>query len=214
MQVRCSARARHVTIGTKTDKIFSSRFFAGIQVTSSSVVRIHPGEQIEQVKFQSSVAPMCTYASSRFRTAQEPNKKCCLDIEFDLKSTEKICGPMQALAINLPTCQMQLCDDNWNQTLVIPLASSSKNDLTNSDIEYTLTPIVRSNHKQWADYELPAIRIILAPSSVEKYQSCALSASNSLLEPFGGREKFNVSLEDLASKTMAIYTLYKRTSGI
>ena len=51
----------------------------------------------------------------------------------------------KGLAINLPTCQMQLCTDNWNQTLVIPLASSSKDfdQQSNSEIEYTLTPIVR-----------------------------------------------------------------------
>ena len=51
----------------------------------------------------------------------------------------------KGLAINLPTCQMQLCTDSWNQTLVIPLASSSKDfdQQSNSEIEYTLTPIVR-----------------------------------------------------------------------
>ena len=35
----------------------------------------------------------------------------------------------------------QLCDDNWNQTLVIPLASSGKNDDHSNEIIYTLTPI-------------------------------------------------------------------------
>ena len=150
---------------------------------------------------------MCTYPlQSRFIKP----KKCCLDIEFDLQTAEEVCSK-QGLAINLPTCQMQLCTDNWNQTLVIPLASSSKNDQPNSELEYTLTPIVRSDHKQWSDYKLPAIKIILAPSSVEKYQSCALSASNSLLEAFNSRQSFNMTLK--GAKSMDIYTLYRRTSG-
>ena len=98
-------------------------------MTSPTVVQVQPGEQIEEIKFESSVAPMCAYPlQKRFI---KPDK-CCLDIEFDLKTAEEVCSK-QALAINLPTCQMQLCTDNWNQTLVIPLASSSKNDQTNNE---------------------------------------------------------------------------------
>ena len=52
-------------------------------MTSSPEVRIHPGEQIEEIKFQSTVAPMCTYK----RRFVKP-EKCCLDIEFDLKTAE------------------------------------------------------------------------------------------------------------------------------
>ena len=68
---------------------------------------------------------------------------------------------------------------------------------------------VRSKHSQWSNYELPAIKIVLAPSSVEKYESCTLSASTSLLEPFSGLRGFNMS----QNKNMAIYTIYQRTSG-
>ena len=68
---------------------------------------------------------------------------------------------------------------------------------------------VRSKHSQWSNYELPAIKIVLAPSSVEKYESCTLSASTSLLEPFSGLRGFNMS----QAKNMAIYTIYQRTSG-
>lgn len=184
--------------------MFSPRFYAGIRVTSSPVVRIYPGEQIEEIKLDSTVAPMCTF-SSRF---SQPPQKCCLDIEFDLRSQNEVCS-QQGLAINLPTCQMQLCTDNWNQTLSIPLVSSSKNDQPNNEIEYTLTPLVRSNHKQWTGYKLPEIKIVLAPSSVESYKSCVLSASNSLLEPFEDGRNFNISFDS----SMAIYTLYKRNSG-
>ena len=141
-------------------------------------------------------------------------------------------------AVCLHTFFSQLCDDNWNQTLVIPLASSGKNDDHSNEIIYTLTPIgknsfsstifvtlftifiliffvksfffsVRSKHSQWSNYELPAIKIVLAPSSVEKYESCTLSASTSLLEPFSGLRGFNMS----QAKNMAIYTIYQRTSG-
>lgn len=204
-QVRCSARARHVTIGTKTDKIFSNSFFAGIKVTSPRTVRIQPGEQIEEVTLQSTMLPTCSHFSSRF------SQKCCIEIEFNLSlvDDEDSCSTssMGGLTINLPTCQMQLCSDNWNQTLVIPLASSGKNDHHSHEIQYTLTPVVRSSHKQWAGYELPAIKILLAPSSVEKYMTCALSASTSLLEPFSGLQKFNLT------SPMAVYSLYKRTTG-
>ena len=48
---------------------------------------------------------------------------------------------------------------------------------------------------------------------MEKYQSCSLSASNSLLEAFNQRKKYNMTL-DLGAKTMAIYTIYKRTTGM
>ena len=41
----------------------------------------------------------------------------------------------------------QLCDDNWNQTLVIPLASSGKNDDHSNEIIYTLTPIGKKTLK-------------------------------------------------------------------
>ena len=68
---------------------------------------------------------------------------------------------------------------------------------------------VRSKHPQWNNYELPAIKIVLAPSSVEKYESCTLSASTSLLEPFSGLRGYNMS----QAKKMSIYTLYQRTSG-
>ena len=70
----------------------------------------------------------------------------------------------------------------------------------------------RSDNNQWTDYKLPAITILLAPSNVEKYQSCSLSASNSLLEAFDLRKIYNMTL-DLGAKTMSIYTLYKRTTG-
>ena len=59
-------------------------------MTSSPVVRIHPGEQIEEIKFQSTVAPMCTYP----RRFVKP-EKCCLDIEFDLKTAEAESGTVQ-----------------------------------------------------------------------------------------------------------------------
>ena len=78
--------------------------------------------------------------------------------------------------------------------------------LTNNFIHFFS---VRSKHPQWRDYELPAIKIVLAPSSVEKYESCTLSASTSLLEPFSGLRGYNMS----QTKSMSIYTLYKRTSG-
>ena len=91
---------------------------------------------LEQVRFQSTVAPKCVFP--RFHRPQ----KCCVDIEFDLRSSEGSdhCSK-QGLTLNLPTCQMQLCQDNWNRTLVIPLASSGKNDDHSNEIIYTLTPI-------------------------------------------------------------------------
>ena len=71
-------------------------------------------------------------------------KKCCVDIEFDLRSakdgSDDHCTN-QGLTLNLPTCQMQLCEENWNRTLSIPLASSGKNDDQSNEITYTLTPI-------------------------------------------------------------------------
>ena len=103
-QVKCSARARHVTIGTKTETLFSKPFFAGIRIKSSKVVRIQPGEQIEQVRFQSTVAPKCVFP--RFHRPQ----KCCVEIEFDMKSAEGSINSCtkQGLTLNLPTCQMQV----------------------------------------------------------------------------------------------------------
>ena len=103
-QVKCSARARHVTIGTKTETLFSKPFFAGIRIKSSKVVRIQPGEQIEQVRFQSTVAPKCVFP--RFHRPQ----KCCVEIEFDMKSAEGSINrcTKQGLTLNLPTCQMQV----------------------------------------------------------------------------------------------------------
>ena len=92
---------------------------------------------LEQVRFQSTVAPKCVFP--RFHRPQ----KCCVDIEFDLRSNPEgsdHCSK-QGLTLNLPTCQMQLCQDNWNRTLVIPLASSGKNDDHSNEIIYTLTPI-------------------------------------------------------------------------
>jgi hypothetical protein len=111
-----------------------------------------------------------------------------IDIEFDLKSkaTSHSCLSKKKLAIGLPKCQMQLCSDNWNQTLIIPLAFKGHNDDRNEE-QYTLTPIVRSTHKQWSDYHLPSIKVLLAPAPVERVNKCTLSASRSLLEPFTGK---------------------------
>ena len=105
--MKCSARARHVTIGTKTETLFSEPFFAGIRIKSSKVVRIQPGEQIKQVRFQSTVAPKCVFP--RF---QRP-EKCCVEIEFDMKSAEGSTNSCtkQGLTLTLPTCQMQ--DSLW-----------------------------------------------------------------------------------------------------
>ena len=85
-------------------------------------------------------------------------------------------------------------------------------DYKTMKIEIHLIFFSRSENRQWTDYRLPAIKILLAPSLVEKYQSCSLSASNSLLEAFDRRKKYNMTL-DLGTRTMAIYTIYKRTTG-
>lgn len=207
-QIRCSARARHVTIGTKTSKIFSPRFFAGIQMISPPILRLQPGEQIEEIQFTSSLKPLCRKQQQQrhFRGRDQEPQKCCLDIHFQLNSEEKCV--QKGLSIHLPKCQMQLCDNNWNQTLTIPLTSSSKNVPTEN--QYSLTPSIKSNHRQWSDYQLPPIKIIVSPSNkLDKYQSCLLSASTGMVAPF-----LNLKSMKLESRrSMSIYSLYKRSSG-
>ena len=177
-----------MTIGTKTAKIFSPRFFAGIQMTSPKILRLQPGEQIQELEFISTLKPLC------LRSFQ----KCCLDIDFQLNSDEKCV--QKGLSINLPKCQMQLCADNWNTTLKIPLTSSSKNVPT--EIQYSLIPTIKSSHNQWSNYQLPPIKILVTPSNkFEALDSCQLSASTGMVQPFSGK---NFRLEDL-SKTMSIY---------
>ena len=164
---------------------------------SPPILRLQPGEQIEEIKFQSTLKPLCL----RKLRAQQ----CCVDIDFQLNSEEKCV--QKGLSIHLPKCQMQLCETNWNETLTIPLTSSSKNVPTEN--QYSLIPSIKSNHRQWSNYQLPPIKIIVSPSNrLEKLESCLLSASTGMVQPFNSLKSLK-----LKSTGMSIYSLYKRNSG-
>ena len=171
---------------------------------SPPILRLQPGEQIEEIQFTSSLKPLCR--QKRGFRGLEKSQNCCLDIHFQLNSEEKCV--QKGLSIHLPKCQMQLCDNNWNETLKIPLTSSSRN--VPEKVQYSLTPTIKSEHRQWSDYQLPPIKILVSPSNkLEKFQNCLLSASTGMVAPFMNLK----SLKFKSLKSMSIYSLYKRSSG-
>ncbi len=240
--MRCSARARHATIGTKTEKRSSKSFFAGIRVLdprADDTLIIQPGEQISTVKFASTVKPMCNgNLGNGFLTSHSPfarftkrvaqRRKCCVDLEFDLDKLDKLdklsggnncltAANRRGIAVNLPTCGLKLCEDNWNQTLTLPLSTQhGKQEHHSSAIEYTLTPRIRAGHAQWHNYQLPAVKVKVAASAGKKTDACSLSASSSAVDPFGAQvTSRNLTLDVAKSvkQPMGVFTLFKKTAG-
>ena len=188
--VRCTATARHDTLGTSTEKLSSQSFYAGIKILSPSKLILKEGGEPVPLSLVSTVPVTCNSI---------PAAECCLPIQASLDLDQ--CS--NALGI-LDSCTINICSSNWNQTQNLALKAKEGYFATNIDktVRLDLTVGNKKSHKmlpQWDGYRLPPQKVEILPSAVKEF--CEVSAPTQTISTFDG-----VSYK---TKTAGTYVLYR-----